>query len=82
MDDGQPVVLSNKMRKALKIKGEMANLETAMQEDRRAAGYSKQEIYNFRADAGDLSDEDSQERRHRKKALKYAKNTGPKSRQQ
>ena len=70
VDDGQPVVLGKKLKKALKIKDDMDTLDKAMKDDLKSAGYTKEEI-----DGGvdeDQSEEDSAERRKRK-ALKEAK---------
>ena len=72
VDDGQPVVLSKQMRKALRIKDEMETLETAMKEDLKEAGYKKDQIEEMEEKDVDPSDEDSVERRKRK-AIKEAK---------
>ena len=67
VDDGQPVVLSKQMRKALKMKDEMETLENAMKEDLKDAGYKKDQILKMdEQEADKSSDEDSVERRKRK----------------
>lgn len=72
MDDGQPVVLTKQMKKALKIRDEMETLETAMKEDLQIAGFKKTQIADMEQQDLDASDEDSVERRKRK-AIKEAK---------
>ena len=72
VDDGQPVVLTKKMKKALKIKDEMETLEVAMKEDLKEAGIKKSEIAQMEEQEIEPSDEDSVERRKRK-AIKEAK---------
>ena len=44
VDDGQPVILSKKMKKGLKIKDDMETLDKAMKDDLKAAGYTNEEI--------------------------------------
>ena len=75
VDDGQPVVLSKKIRKALKIKDDMETIDKAIKEDLKSAGYTKQEIEGHQDIDFDQSEEDSAERRKRK-ALKEAKVAG------
>ena len=56
VDDGQPVVLSKKIRKALKIQDDMQTLDNAIKDDLKAAGYTKEEIeghHNKVASSGD-----------------------------
>ena len=72
MDDGEPVVITKKMRKAMKIKDEMETLETAIKTDLKDAGYQKVQIEKMEGNEIDASDEDSMERRKRK-AIKEAK---------
>ncbi len=44
VDDGQPVVLTKKMKKALKIKDDTEVFDKAMKEDLKTAGYRAEEI--------------------------------------
>ena len=66
VDDGQPIVLTRKMKKALKIKDEMEQIDNAMKEDLKAAGFNNREIKAMTENEIDPSDEDSAERRKRK----------------
>ena len=72
VDDGEPVVLTKYMRKALKIKDEMETLEHAMRRDLKDAGYQNGQINQMEGNELDPSDEDSVERRKRK-AIKEAR---------
>ena len=71
IDDGEPVVLTKKMRKALQIKEEVQKLDKALREDLKDAGLKKAEIDALNKQEIEASDEDSVERRKRK-ALKEA----------
>ena len=81
VDDGQPVVLTKQIKKALKIRDDVAIFEKAMKEDLQNAGYKKNEIKRLQEDdeqapvEEDLSDEDSADRRKRK-ALEQVKGPG------
>ena len=47
VDDGQPVVLSKQMRKALKMKDDDETFNQAMKDDLKASGYNKDEIQDI-----------------------------------
>ena len=74
VDDGQPVVLTKKIRKALKLKDDQQTLDKAMKDDLVEAGVKQSEIVPIlegndggnNAANGDYSDEDSADRRKRK----------------
>jgi len=62
VDDGEPVVLSKKIRRALKIKDEHETLEAAITDDLKAVGIKREEVLSTKNE----SEEDSAERRKRK----------------
>ena len=72
VNDGEPIVLTKKMRKALRIKDETENFTKALKQDLKEAGYKMSEIEAMNQEEIDASDEDSVERRKRK-AIKEAK---------
>ena len=46
VDDGEPVILTKKIRKALKIKDDTEQLTKAMNEDLKDAGVNEHEIFD------------------------------------
>ena len=44
VEDGQPVVLSKKMKRAIKMKDDLEFFDKAMVEDLKAAGFKESEI--------------------------------------
>ena len=76
VDDGEPVKLTKKVRKALKLKDETEQLDKAMKEDLKAAGYNNKEINDEQANKGYISSDDSADERKRNAIKTEAKLKG------
>jgi hypothetical protein len=75
VEDGQPVILSKKMKRAIKMKDDLESFNKAMIEDLKAAGFKESEI-KLMTEQDSADDEENSVERKRRKTLNKLQSGG------